>query len=159
MPSDANASCYVLAIAGIVDALIAAYEEQKPVNMTRLKNDVAKQFRLPSMPKLVDIISAVPEDYKEKLLPFLKAKPVRTAIYAADLVVDVSKCQQRQHSKDDGKDHHKVGKLPFTGHECESYYRERASEYALLYFVGATLTEIPYVFGSGFLFTVVFYPR
>ncbi|KAG6976869.1 hypothetical protein JG688_00000942 [Phytophthora aleatoria] len=79
MPSDANASCYVLAIAGIVDALIAAYEEQEPVNMTRLKNDVAKQFRLPSMPKLVDIISAVPEDYKEKLLPFLKAKPVRTA--------------------------------------------------------------------------------
>ncbi|KAG2502788.1 hypothetical protein JM16_009613 [Phytophthora kernoviae] len=70
---------YVLAIAGIVDALIAAYEAQEPVNMTRLKNDVAKQFRIPSMPKLVDIISAVPEDHKEKLLPFLKAKPVRTA--------------------------------------------------------------------------------
>lgn len=77
--TDANASGYVLAIAGIVNALIAAYEEQEPVNMTRLKNDVAKQFRLPSMPKLVDIISAVPEDYKDKLLPFLKAKPVRTA--------------------------------------------------------------------------------
>ncbi|KAF4315061.1 hypothetical protein BBO99_00009648 [Phytophthora kernoviae] len=76
---DANASGYVLAIAGIVDALIAAYEAQEPVNMTRLKNDVAKQFRIPSMPKLVDIISAVPEDHKEKLLPFLKAKPVRTA--------------------------------------------------------------------------------
>ncbi|POM60836.1 Elongator complex protein 3, partial [Phytophthora palmivora] len=79
MTEPSDTSGYVLAIAGIVDALIAAYEEQEPVNMTRLKNDVAKQFRLPSMPKLVDIISAVPEDYKDKLLPFLKAKPVRTA--------------------------------------------------------------------------------
>ncbi|KAJ8569109.1 hypothetical protein ON010_g6151 [Phytophthora cinnamomi] len=77
--ADAGASGYVLAIAGIVDALIAAYEAQEPVNMTRLKNDVAKQFRLPSMPKLVDIISAVPEEYRDRLLPFLKAKPVRTA--------------------------------------------------------------------------------
>ncbi|TDH69416.1 hypothetical protein CCR75_002852 [Bremia lactucae] len=79
MPNDVNASGYVLAIAGIVDTLIVAYENQEPVNMTRLKNNIAKQFRLPSMPKLVDIISAVPEDYKDKLLPFLKAKPVRTA--------------------------------------------------------------------------------
>lgn len=49
---------YVHAIAGIVDALIAAYEKQEPVNMTRLKNDVAKQFKLPSMPKVsvIDII-------------------------------------------------------------------------------------------------------
>ena len=31
------------------------------------------------MPKLVDIISAIPENYKKKLLPILKAKPVRTA--------------------------------------------------------------------------------
>ena len=30
-------------------------------------------------PKLVDIISAIPENYKNKLLPLLKAKPVRTA--------------------------------------------------------------------------------
>jgi ABC-type multidrug transport system ATPase subunit/ABC-type multidrug transport system permease subunit len=53
-----------------------------------------------------------------------------------------------------------VGTLPFTGHERESYYRERASQTynALWYFVGATIAEIPYVFFSGFLFTVIFYP-
>jgi len=31
------------------------------------------------VPKIVDIISAIPENYKNKLLPYLKAKPVRTA--------------------------------------------------------------------------------
>ncbi|KAG7376667.1 hypothetical protein PHYPSEUDO_012937 [Phytophthora pseudosyringae] len=53
-----------------------------------------------------------------------------------------------------------VGTLPFTGKERESYYRERASQTynALWYFVGATVAEIPYVFFSGFLFTVLFYP-
>ncbi|KAG6622615.1 pleiotropic drug resistance protein ABC superfamily [Phytophthora cinnamomi] len=53
-----------------------------------------------------------------------------------------------------------VGTLPFTGHERESYYRERAAETysALWYFVGATIAEIPYIFFSGFLFTVSFYP-
>lgn len=45
-------AAYVHAIAGIVDALIAAYESQEPVNMTRLKNDVAKRYKLPSMPKV-----------------------------------------------------------------------------------------------------------
>lgn len=43
---------YLHAIAGIVDELISAYETQEPVNMTRLKNDVAKRFKLPSMPKV-----------------------------------------------------------------------------------------------------------
>ncbi|KAE9034243.1 ABC transporter G family member 38 [Phytophthora rubi] len=53
-----------------------------------------------------------------------------------------------------------VGTLPFTGHERESYYRERASQTynALWYFVGATFAEIPYIFFSGFMFTVIFYP-
>ncbi|GMF60948.1 unnamed protein product [Phytophthora fragariaefolia] len=53
-----------------------------------------------------------------------------------------------------------VGTLPFTGHERESYYRERASQTynALWYFIGATFAEIPYIFFSGFLFTVFFYP-
>ncbi|KAL3669606.1 hypothetical protein V7S43_004991 [Phytophthora oleae] len=53
-----------------------------------------------------------------------------------------------------------VGALPFTAHERAPYYRERSSQTynALWYFVGATFAEIPYVFFSGFLFTVLFYP-
>ncbi|EGZ27174.1 pleiotropic drug resistance protein ABC superfamily [Phytophthora sojae] len=45
-----------------------------------------------------------------------------------------------------------VGTLPFTGHERESYYRERASQ------TYAALWPIPYIFFSGFLFTAPFYP-
>jgi len=53
-----------------------------------------------------------------------------------------------------------VGCLPFTMRERSSFYRERdAQTYnALWYFVGATIAEIPYVFGSGLIFTVIFFP-
>ncbi|ETK90757.1 hypothetical protein L915_05525 [Phytophthora nicotianae] len=53
-----------------------------------------------------------------------------------------------------------VGCLPFTLRERASYYRERDSQTynALWYFVGATVAEIPYVFGSGLIFTIVFFP-
>jgi len=40
---------------------------------------VAAKNNISKVPKLVDIISAIPEAYKAKLLPLLKAKPVRTA--------------------------------------------------------------------------------
>lgn len=43
---------YVHAIAAIIDELIAAYNSQNTVNMTRLKNDIAKKYKLPSMPKV-----------------------------------------------------------------------------------------------------------
>ncbi|GMF18771.1 unnamed protein product [Phytophthora fragariaefolia] len=53
-----------------------------------------------------------------------------------------------------------VGCLPFTARERVSYYRERDSQTysALSYFVGATIAEVPFVFASGLIFTVVFYP-
>jgi len=53
-----------------------------------------------------------------------------------------------------------VGCLPFTARERVSYYRERdAQTYsAFWYFVGATVVEIPFVFGSGLTFTVIFFP-
>jgi len=52
---------------------------QVAVNITRLKCDLAKKRKLPDIPKLTDIIAAVPEDYRDKLVPYLKSKPVRTA--------------------------------------------------------------------------------
>ncbi|RHZ32332.1 hypothetical protein DYB37_006448 [Aphanomyces astaci] len=48
-----DSKTYVKAISAIVDEIIKAYEKQDPVNMTRLKNDVAKVYKLPSMPKVV----------------------------------------------------------------------------------------------------------
>lgn len=70
---------YVSAIGETVGGLIKAYEAQIPINLSKLKNDMAKKYKLAYIPKLVDIIAAVPEEYKSKLLPYIKAKPVRTA--------------------------------------------------------------------------------
>ncbi|OQR89249.1 ATP-binding Cassette (ABC) Superfamily [Thraustotheca clavata] len=50
--------------------------------------------------------------------------------------------------------------LPLASEERASFYRERASQTysALWYFVGSTLAEIPYVFATTIIFTIIFYP-
>ncbi|EQC40492.1 hypothetical protein SDRG_02383 [Saprolegnia diclina VS20] len=50
--------------------------------------------------------------------------------------------------------------IPLAGEERASFYRERASQTynALWYFVGSTLAEIPYVFVTTFIFTIIYYP-
>jgi elongator complex protein 3 len=47
--------------------------------LTKLKTKVASQNKLAKMPKIVDILAALPESHKDKLTPFLKGKPIRTA--------------------------------------------------------------------------------
>uniref|UniRef100_A0AC34GXN8 Radical SAM core domain-containing protein n=1 Tax=Panagrolaimus sp. ES5 TaxID=591445 RepID=A0AC34GXN8_9BILA len=63
----------------IVTELVKAQKEGRDVNLNRLKNQISQKHGVTSQPKLVDIIAAVPHDYKDLLLPKLKAKPVRTA--------------------------------------------------------------------------------
>lgn len=65
----------------IVRRLIEAHHAGKSasVNLNSLKSQVSKKLNCQGTPKLVDIISAVPHEYKEVLLPKLKARPVRTA--------------------------------------------------------------------------------
>ncbi|KAH9124936.1 hypothetical protein AeMF1_004385 [Aphanomyces euteiches] len=50
--------------------------------------------------------------------------------------------------------------LPLSAEERASYYRERASQTynALWYWVGSTVAEVPYVFVSTFVFTIIYYP-
>ncbi|ETL39611.1 hypothetical protein L916_09073, partial [Phytophthora nicotianae] len=50
--------------------------------------------------------------------------------------------------------------MPVAADERTAFYRERASQTynALWYFVAGTLVEIPYIFFSSLLFTVIFYP-
>lgn len=74
-------------IAEVVNCLIASYEKGETVNLTKLKSDVAKKYKVSKMPKLVQIISALPEKYKDSLAPFLKAKPIRTASGIAAVAV------------------------------------------------------------------------
>jgi elongator complex protein 3 len=74
-PADARVAC----VADIVKALKAAFDARARVNVTKLKTAIASKYGLSSSPKLMELIAAVPEDYRDKLAPYLRAKPVRTA--------------------------------------------------------------------------------
>lgn len=63
----------------IVQTLMRAYDAKDRLNVTKLKLNSASKYGLATTPKLIEIIAAVPEDYRDKLAPFLRAKPVRTA--------------------------------------------------------------------------------
>ena len=45
----------------------------------RVKTKTSAKYGLESQPRLVDIIAAVPQQYRRALVPKLKAKPIRTA--------------------------------------------------------------------------------
>lgn len=82
-----NANKHSLAIAEIVSALIKAYESGTTLNFTELKNKVAKKRKLKGIPKVVDVLGALPEKYRKELTPYLKTKPVRGASGVAVVAV------------------------------------------------------------------------
>lgn len=45
----------------------------------RVKTKTSAKYGLEAQPRLVDIIAAVPPQYRRALVPKLKAKPIRTA--------------------------------------------------------------------------------
>jgi elongator complex protein 3 len=69
----------LLCCSDIVSELVKGVKENKDINLNALKSRMARKYKLPTQPRLVDIISAIPDDYKNQLLPKLRAKPVRTA--------------------------------------------------------------------------------
>lgn len=69
----------VITVAEIVNELIKAHRNRKDINLNALKHRIASKYGLESSPRLVDIIAAVPIDYKKVLVPKLLAKPIRTA--------------------------------------------------------------------------------
>ncbi|CAF9922725.1 MAG: Elongator subunit [Heterodermia speciosa] len=78
---------YMRACSDIASALIQDYEEQqqdgsnpkKDLNLNSLRGKIAKRHRLSTQPPLTAIIAAVPEHYKQYILPKLIAKPIRTS--------------------------------------------------------------------------------
>ena len=64
---------------GIAAELIKAHDANETVSLNELRAKISKKFGYSGVPRLVDIISAIPEDYKKALLPKLKARPIRTA--------------------------------------------------------------------------------
>jgi elongator complex protein 3 len=81
--ADARVKC----IAEIVQKLMKAYDTRSRVNITKMRQVMAAKYGLSSHPKLMELIAAIPEDYREKLTPFLRAKPVRTASGVAVVAV------------------------------------------------------------------------
>ena len=52
--------------------LVIAHKKGKDVNLNRLKCDIASKYGLKSQPKLVDIIGAVPQQFKVlKIIKFI----------------------------------------------------------------------------------------
>ncbi|OQR72902.1 elongator complex protein 3-like [Tropilaelaps mercedesae] len=69
----------MVVISEIIHELVRAHNDKRDVNLNRVKCDTSSRYGLKSQPKLVDIIAAIPPQFKQILLPKLKAKPVRTA--------------------------------------------------------------------------------
>lgn len=80
-------STNVQVVAEIVQELIKAYEQGRTVQLSSVRKRVLGKHRTKTAPKLVEIIAAIPSEYKESLLPQLRAKPVRTASGVAIVAV------------------------------------------------------------------------
>lgn len=63
----------------IAAELIKAHDANQTVSLNELRAKTSKKYGFGGVPRLVDIISAIPDDYKKALLPKLKARPIRTA--------------------------------------------------------------------------------
>jgi elongator complex protein 3 len=73
--SEARVAC----IAEIVRTVIRTFHDAGTLNLAKLKGALSSKYGLSSTPKLIEIIAAVPEGYRERVLPFLQAKPIRSA--------------------------------------------------------------------------------
>ena len=86
MSSEQSAS-RARALAEITAALLAALHARAHVNIARLKQQAAARHNLPTIPKLIELIAALPEEYLDRLAPFLRTKPVRSASGVAVVAV------------------------------------------------------------------------
>ncbi|KAK2093896.1 Elongator subunit [Saguinus oedipus] len=73
------AELMMLTIGDVIKQLIEAHEQGKDIDLNKVKTKTAAKYGLSAQPRLVDIIAAVPPQYRKVLVPKLKAKPIRTA--------------------------------------------------------------------------------
>ncbi|NWX07661.1 ELP3 protein, partial [Caloenas nicobarica] len=99
-----HAELMVMTIADIIKQLIEAHEQGKDVNLNKLKTKTSAKYGLAAQPRLVDIIAAVPPQYRKVLVPKLKAKPIRTA---SGIAVVAVMCKP-----------HRCPHINFTGNIC-----------------------------------------
>ncbi|NXE28049.1 ELP3 protein, partial [Ardeotis kori] len=99
-----RAELMMMTIADIIKQLIEAHEQGKDVNLNKLKTKTSAKYGLSAQPRLVDIIAAVPPQYRKVLVPKLKAKPIRTA---SGIAVVAVMCKP-----------HRCPHINFTGNIC-----------------------------------------
>mmetsp|Transcript_15768 Transcript_15768/g.24000 ORF Transcript_15768/g.24000 Transcript_15768/m.24000 type:complete len:566 (-) Transcript_15768:52-1749(-) len=85
--NSSNNRNYALAVSSIVSILVQAYQDGSELNFTKVKAEASRKFKLQGIPRIADIIQHIPLEYRDKLLPFLKQKPVRTASGVAIVAV------------------------------------------------------------------------
>ncbi|XP_019491659.1 PREDICTED: elongator complex protein 3 [Hipposideros armiger] len=98
------AELMMLTIGDVIKQLIEAHEQGKDINLNKLKTKTAAKYGLSAQPRLVDIIAAVPPQYRKVLVPKLKAKPIRTA---SGIAVVAVMCKP-----------HRCPHISFTGNIC-----------------------------------------
>lgn len=82
-----DAETRVACITEIVRTLIKTFEDRGTCNIIKLKLTLSSRYGLASSPKLMEIIAAVPEAWRDRLLPYLRAKPIRSASGVAVVAV------------------------------------------------------------------------
>eukprot|EP01094_Clydonella_sp_ATCC50884_P026587 TRINITY_DN734_c0_g1_i1.p1 TRINITY_DN734_c0_g1~~TRINITY_DN734_c0_g1_i1.p1 ORF type:complete len:534 (+),score=126.07 TRINITY_DN734_c0_g1_i1:121-1722(+) len=63
----------------IVGLVIEAYKEGKEINLNSIKHDICSRYHVAVQPKSVEIINAIPLEFRKQIMPHIKAKPIRTA--------------------------------------------------------------------------------
>lgn len=66
-------------ISEVVAEAIRLYNRKKPINVVKLRNKISQRNGCPRQPKLVELIAAIPQEYKKDLVSLFQVKPVRTA--------------------------------------------------------------------------------
>ncbi|XP_005373822.1 PREDICTED: elongator complex protein 3 isoform X1 [Chinchilla lanigera] len=98
------AELMMLTIGDVIKQLIEAHEQGKDIDLNKVKTKTAAKHGLSAQPRLVDIIAAVPPQYRKVLVPKLKAKPIRTA---SGIAVVAVMCKP-----------HRCPHISFTGNIC-----------------------------------------
>ncbi|XP_053192914.1 elongator complex protein 3 [Scomber japonicus] len=99
-----RAELMMMTIADVIKQLVEAHEEGKDINLNKVKTKTSAKYGLEAQPRLVDIIAAVPPQYRRALVPKLKAKPIRTA---SGIAVVAVMCKP-----------HRCPHITFTGNIC-----------------------------------------
>ncbi|XP_077443997.1 elongator complex protein 3 [Stigmatopora argus] len=99
-----RAELMMMTIADVIKQLVEAHEDGKDINLNKVKTKTSAKYGLEFQPRLVDIIAAVPPQYRRALVPKLKAKPIRTA---SGIAVVAVMCKP-----------HRCPHISFTGNIC-----------------------------------------